>query len=110
MGRHHFYYDSINKGVEDGNYNNPTFRARQHYKEEEVHDPPARRNNDFKPVHSWSAKGMCNYKHAEPFYLLKNLGQFAREENNPGIRWIKRFIEGGLTTSMLGFVFFLHKP
>lgn len=109
MGRHHFYADAVPLKVEQS-ADNAHFRAKHGFKETQVHDPPPRRNNDFKPVHSWSAKGMPNYKHSEPFYLLKNLPQFFREEQNFVIRWAKRFLEGGVVGGFLGYAMFAFSP
>ena len=60
-------------------YDNETFRARHGYKDAEAHDPPYRRNRDFKPVPYGSAKGILNYRHSEPFALLKNMKDIPRE-------------------------------
>lgn len=100
MGRFHFYSDVQPQQIGQHSQSNPTYRAIHHFKEAEVHDPPPRRNNDFKPVHSWSAKGLPNYKHSEPFYLTKNMTQFIREEQGFMFRWTKRFLEG----AFFGFV------
>lgn len=110
MGRYHFYSDVIARGREDPEKSNSVWRAKNGYKEMEVHDPPPRRNNDFKAVHSWSAKGMPNYKHAEPFYLLKNMTQVWREESNPAIRWTKRVLYAGTFGAIAGFAFFVGSP
>jgi hypothetical protein len=64
---------SVKQPIVDSAYKNEVFRARKHYKEEHVHDPPLRRNRDFKPVNYGSFRGMLNFKHAEPFASLKNL-------------------------------------
>lgn len=61
-------------------------------------------------MHSWSAKGLPNYKHSEPFYLTKNMPQFLREENGFVFRWTKRFLEGGFYGTVLGAAWYVFKP
>jgi hypothetical protein len=67
--------------VPDPDYGNEVFRARHGYKETEVHDPPYRRNLDFKPVGFGTFRGMPNFKHAEPYDLLKNLKDLKTEKS-----------------------------
>lgn len=56
-----------------GDYGNAAWRARHGYKEADTHDPPQRMNYDFKPIPYGTARGIPNYRHSEPFFLLKNL-------------------------------------
>lgn len=86
------------------------FRARHHFKEEHVHDPPYRKNRDFKAVNYGSFKGMPNYKHAEPFQLLKSLKDLSYEEHNHPIKWAKMFLKGAIMGGFLGYSWFLIKP
>ena len=61
------YANTIKQDITDPAYGNEMFRVRHGYKEAHVHDPPYRRNRDFKPVNYGTFRGMPNYKHAEPF-------------------------------------------
>ena len=72
------YHNHIATEMAPG-YENPTFRARKGFKDPEAHDPPYRRNRDFKPVPYGSAKGILNYRHSEPYALLKNMKDLPRE-------------------------------
>jgi hypothetical protein len=65
------------------------FRATHGYKEEHQHDPPARRNRDFKAVAYGSAKGIPNFKHADPWMLFKNMKDLIHEEENIGVKLFK---------------------
>ena len=82
----------------DPAYDNDVWRARHGYKELDVHDPPYRRNRDFRPVPFGSFKGMPNFKHAEPWCLLKNLKDIPNENHNFFIRWTKAFLYGAFVT------------
>ena len=73
------FHNAIGQPVSDPNYGNETFRARHGYKEEHTHDPPYRRSRDFKPMTYGSFKGMLNYRHSEPYCLLKNMKDLSRE-------------------------------
>ena len=73
------FQNAIAQNITEPNYGNETFRARHGYKEEHTHDAPYRRNRDFKPVNYGSFKGMLNYRHSEPFCLLKNMKDLSRE-------------------------------
>lgn len=59
------YHNVVRQPQPNDGSGNETYRAKQGFKELEVHNPPHRRNRDFKPVNYGSAKGMLNYKHAE---------------------------------------------
>ena len=59
--------------LNNGNYDNATFRARKGYREQHVHDRPYRRNRDFKPIPYGSYTGFLNFRHSEPFAVLKNI-------------------------------------
>lgn len=96
--------------IPDPSYNNEVWRARHHYKEGHVHDPPYRRNRDFKPVNFGSFKGMPNFKHAEPFALLKNLRDLRHEHHNHPLKWAKAFLYGAFAGFVFGYSWFLLKP
>jgi len=83
-------------------YGNEAFRARNGYKEVEQHDPPARRNRDFKPVPYGSARGPLNYRHSEPWCLLKNMKDIPRENHHVPITFTKEFLKGALAGTVLG--------
>ena len=88
-------------------YENETFRARHGYKDSEAHDPPYRRNRDFKPVPYGSAKGILNYRHSEPFALMKNLKDLPRETHQKPLVYTKHFLKGALVGGTLG-MFYIH--
>lgn len=94
----------------DPAYQNEVFRARAHYKELHQHNPPQRRNRDFKPVNYGSFKGMLNFKNAEPFSMLKNLRELRDEHHNHPIKWTKVFLFGAIYGVILGSGWFLLKP
>ena len=104
------YENSRVQVLSDPAYENEVFRARSHYKETHVHDPPGRRSRDFKPVPFGTFKGMPNYKHAEPFCLLKNLKDLPEERHSHPIKWTKAFLFGALAGGMIGYSWFVFKP
>jgi len=75
-----------------------------------VHDPPYRRNRDFKPVPYGSFKGMPNFKHAEQFCLLKNLKDIPHENHNLPIKLTKSALFGALSGTILGYAWIMIKP
>ena len=77
------------------------WRAKHGYKEIHQHDAPIRRNRDFKPVPWGAAIGMPNYRHSEPFLMLKNLKDLKSEKANHPMRWLRQIGFGG----MVGFTF-----
>ena len=83
------YHNSRVQTISDPAYENETFRARHGYKEGHVHDPPFRRNRDFKAVPYGTFRGMPNFRHAEPYALLKNMKDLAYEEHNHPIKWAR---------------------
>jgi hypothetical protein len=86
------------------------FRAKYGYKEVHQHNPPERRNRDFKPVNYGSFRGMLNFKNAEPWSLLKNLKDLKNEHHNHPIKWTKMFLFGASVGSVLGTIWFCMKP
>ena len=104
------YHNSVVQSVSHPDYSNETFRARHGYKEEHVHDPAYRRNRDFKPVPYASFKGMPNYKHSEPYCLLKNMRDMMHEDHQHPVKWSKVALKGALTGSVFGYLWFVGGP
>lgn len=96
--------------VADPGYQNEVWRSRHHYKELHTHDPPLRRNRDFKPVNYGSFRGILNFKTSEPWGMLKNLKDLKDENHSHPIKWAKTFIFGALVGSVFGYSWFVLKP
>ena len=103
------YHNHIVTDMATG-YENETFRARKGFKDAEAHDPPYRRNRDFKPVPYGSAKGILNYRHSEPFALLKNMRDLPRETHQKPIVYTKHFLKGALVGTWFGGMYFACGP
>ena len=95
------YTNTIKTKISDDSYGDELWRAKHGYKEINQHDPPMRRNRDFKPVPWGAAVGMPNYRHSEPFLMLKNLKDLKSENAHHPIKWVKTFLMG----SVFGFVY-----
>lgn len=104
------FHNSIVSKTTDPSYENEVFRARHHYKELHQHDPPQRRNRDFKPVNYGSFKGILNFKHSEPYALLKNLKDLKEEHHNHPIKWFKMFLKGAICGLLIGQIWFAFRP
>lgn len=104
------YHNAVAQSVTNPTYENETFRAKHGYKETHQHDPAYRRNRDFKPVPYGTFRGMPNYKHSEPYCLLKNMKDLTNEEHHHPIKWIKMGLKGALTGSIFGYLWFLGGP
>jgi hypothetical protein len=104
------FHNSVHQSISDPSYSNETFRARHGYKEEHTHDPAYRRNRDFKPVPYGTFRGMPNYKHSEPYCLLKNMKDLANEEHHHPLKWIKMAAKGALSGSIFGYLWFIGGP
>lgn len=104
------YHNTVKQDIMDPSYQNEVFRAKQHYKEAHQHDPPMRRNRDFKPVNYGSFRGILNYKRAEPFESLKNLKDIANEHHHHPIKWAKAFLLGATSGAMIGYAWFVIRP
>ena len=50
---------------------------------------------------------MLNYRHSEPYCLLKNAKDLVREEHHHPTRWAKQTFKGMLIGSLLGFAHFV---
>ena len=53
---------------------------------------------------------MPNYKHSEPYCLLKNMKDLSNENHHHPIKWIKTAMKGGLAGSILGYLWFIGGP
>jgi len=104
------YHNAVKQDVVDPAYQNETWRARHHFKEMHQHDPPFRRNRDFKPVNYGSFRGILNYKRAEPFESLKNIKDIANESHHHPIKWAKAFLLGAFGGATLGYAWFVVRP
>lgn len=92
------------------NYGNEFWRAKYGYKEQHQHDPPFRRNRDFKPVPYGTAAGLPNYRHAEPFALLKNAKDIINEQDHFPTRWTKHFLFGAALGVVFGQCWWFIRP
>lgn len=101
------YNNGIKMAIPEENYKNPLWRARHHYKEEHTPDPPMRRNRDFKPVPYGSAKGILNFRHSEPFCLLKNIKDLVHEDHNNIFRNLRAGINGTMFGGLFGMLWFM---
>lgn len=104
------FHNSRHSEISNLDYSNAEWRARKGYKEEHVHDPAGRRNRDFKPVPYGTYRGMPNYRHSEPFALLKNMKDIHYEEHNHCIKWIRTALKGAFVGSFLGYTYFIGAP
>ena len=94
----------------DPAYSNEMWRARHHFKELEQHNPPSRRNRDFKATPYGAAVGMPNYRHATPYLLLKHIVDWKHEEKHHPTKWFKRFVAGAIVGFVTGQVWFFFSP
>jgi hypothetical protein len=104
------YKNTVKQYITDHSYANETWRARHGFKEAHQHDPPYRRNRDFKPVNFGSFRGILNYKRAEPFESLKNLKDLKNEHAHHPIKWIKCFTFGSIVGVVMGYSWFVIRP
>lgn len=100
------FSNAINQNILDEDYKNDTFRSRYGYKEAHTPDSPYRRNRDFKPVPYGSAKGILNFRHSEPYCLLKNMKDLYNEDTNIFMRWFKQGCRGAIVGSLFGITYF----
>lgn len=104
------YHNAIAQSVSNPAYGNETWRATHGYKEAHQHDPAYRRNRDFKPVTYGSYIGIPNYKHSEPYCLLKNMKDISREDHHHPIKWAKISLKGAFAGSVFGYLYFIGGP
>ena len=69
-----------------------------------------RRNRDFKATPYGAAIGMPNYRHAEPYLLLKNLPDLRNEDHHHPTVWAKRFIFGAIVGLSVGQLWVFAGP
>lgn len=104
------YQNTVKYRVPDPRYQDETWRAKNHFKEEHQHDAPLRRSRDFKPLTYGSARGMPNYRHAEPWLNMKNLYTLLDEHHHHPTKWIKKGVFGAMTGFTLGQLWFFMSP
>ena len=104
------FHNTITSYNGDPSYDNEMFRSRHGYKERHQHDPPFRRNRDFKPVPYGTFRGMPNYRHTEPYCLLKNMKDISREDHHHPIKWTKSVLKGGVFGGLFGYLYFVGGP
>lgn len=96
------YHNAIRAQIGDNDYENATFRARHGYKEAHTPDTPYRRNRDFKPMQYGAYRGILNYRHSEPYCLLKNMKDLVNEDHNILIKTTKEAIRGAVIGGIIG--------
>ena len=96
------YTNTVKMQISDQRYEGELWRAKHGYKEIHQHDPPVRRNRDFKPVPWGAAVGMPNYRHSEPFLMLKNIKDLKNENAQHPIKWFKTFMVGSIAGLVVG--------
>ena len=99
------YHNKVTMHPANPDYGNETWRANKGYKEEHAHDAPYRRNRDFKPVGYGSYRGILNYRHSEPYCLLKNMKDLPREDHHWPTRYAKSIFKGMLIGGLSGFTY-----
>lgn len=104
------FHNTVYMKASDPNYENETFRARNGFKEQHAHDAPFRRSRDFIPVTYGAYVGIPNYKHSEPYSLLKNIKDLVNEEHNHGIKYGKLALKGGILGAVFGQLYFVGGP
>ena len=85
-------------------YQNEVYRHKYGFKELHVHNPPKRRNKDFKPVLYGDFIGMLNFKLSEPWALMRHAKDLLSESHHKPINLAKQFIKGFVVGSFLGFM------
>jgi hypothetical protein len=53
---------------------------------------------------------MPNYKHSEPYCLLKNMKDLSNENHHHPIKWIKQTLKGAFAGSIFGYLWFVGGP
>jgi hypothetical protein len=84
---------------------NEMYRVHNGFKELHVHNPPPRKNLDFKPMLFGDFRGMPNFKLSEPWSLFRNLGDLWHEDHQKPIIFIKSTLRGAIC----GFAFYLFQ-
>jgi hypothetical protein len=57
-----------------------------------------------------SYKGILNFRHSEPYFLLKNMRDIVEEDHNIAIRWFKQAMKGGILGGYFGYMYFIGGP
>ena len=57
-----------------------------------------------------SAKGILNYRHSEPFALMKNLKDLPKETHQKPIMYTKHFLKGAILGGIFGSFYFTGGP
>jgi hypothetical protein len=102
--------DTIKTVASEPAYDDDHFRHEHGYKSNSIHAAPFRRNRDFKPVPYGAFGGMPNYRHAEPFALLKNAKDVIYEREQKAIKWAKYFVLGACAGVTFGSMWFAIAP
>ena len=102
--------DNVVYRIPDPRYGDETWRAKHHFKEEHQHNPPLRRNRDFKPVPWGTARGMPNYRHSEPWLNMKNLYTLMDESHHHPTKWAKKATFGAIFGFCFGQIHFFCAP
>jgi len=101
------YSNVVRQEVPDKSYANEMFRARHGFKEANTPDTSFRKNRDFKAVPYGSAKGILNFRHSEPYCLLKNMKDLVHEDTNIAVKWFKQGCRGALVGGLYGLLSFV---
>lgn len=104
------YHNTVKYPIPDPRYSDETWRAKHHFKEEHQHDAPLRRSRDFKPVPWGTARGMPNYRHAEPWLNMKNMYTLWDETHHHPTKWFKKFMFGAAFGLVFGQLWFFVSP
>jgi hypothetical protein len=104
------YHNHTCQDISNLSYGNETFRARNGFKEGHVHDPPQRRNYDFKPIPYGTFRGIPNYRRSETFESMKSIRDVWNEQHNIVIKTVKTGIKGAFVGSVLGYTYFIGAP
>ena len=104
------YQNVIKYTPSDPGYADESWRHHHGYRELHQHDPPFRRNRDFKPVPYGTFGGMPNYRHAEAFCQMKNAKDLFTESHHFPTVWTKEFLKGALGGVIFGFFWHAHAP
>ena len=104
------YSNTVKMTISDSRYGDELWRARHGYKELHQHDAPLRRNRDFKPVPWGAAIGMPNYRHSEPFLMLKNIKDLKTEDAQHPLRWARHFGVGAALGFIIGQFYYVVQP
>lgn len=83
-------------------YHNEVYRTKHGFKEMHPHNPPPRKNKDFKPVLYGDFIGMLNFKLSEPWTLMRHFNDLLNESHHMPIKWIREAVKGAIYGAFLG--------